>query len=72
MTVLPSAPWQGTAGLNLLQVLKLKTAEFKILTRSHTPGVSAFLLRRADSDRPVAAGARCPGTATAISRWRRS
>jgi len=37
MTVLPSAPWQGTAGLNLLQVLKLKTAEFKILTRSHTP-----------------------------------
>jgi len=55
MTVLLSAPWQGTAGLNLLQVLKLKTAEFKILTRSH----------------PVAAGARCPGTATAISsRWR--
>jgi len=37
MTVVLSAPWQGTAGLNLLQALKLKTAEFKILTRSHTP-----------------------------------
>jgi DNA polymerase IV len=51
-------------------VLKLKTAEFKILTRSHTV-VSSFLLRRTDGDRAFAAGTRCPRTAATVSPGRR-
>jgi DNA polymerase IV len=47
-------------------VLKLKTAEFKILTV-----VSSFLLRRTDSDRAFAAGTRCPRTVATGSPGRR-
>ena len=52
-------------------VLKLKTSEFKILTRSHTPA-PPIILRRVDGHRAEAArtgGPRAPATLSACGRW---
>jgi DNA polymerase-4 len=42
-------------------VLKLKTAEFKILTRSHTPSFPPSSCERADGDSPLTEGTRLLG-----------
>src|SRR5713101_8093190 len=53
-------------------VLKLKTSEFKILTRRHTAGFSTCFLRGADEYRPITATTCRPPTAPAVSPgWRR-
>jgi DNA polymerase-4 len=52
-------------------VLKLKTAEFKILTRSHTPSSPPCFVRGIDGHHSFAARARYPRTAAAISSRRR-
>lgn len=52
-------------------VLKLKTAEFKILTRSHTPSSPSHFVRGIDGHRSFAARVRYSRTAAAISSRRR-
>src|SRR5216683_3185873 len=48
-------------------VLKLKTSEFKTLTRSHTAGFSTCFLRGAHEYRPITATTCRPPTAPAVS-----
>ena len=53
-------------------VLKLKTSNFNILTRSHTPQLSALFLRGVDDHRVGAAGASgAEHGATLSTRWHR-
>ena len=50
-------------------VLKLKTAQFQVLTRSQTPIVAARLLRRTDADRSVIAGQSEPSMPSRSFDW---
>ena len=50
-------------------VLKQKTSEFKILTRSHTATYPPSFVQRINQHCPAAAGARAPSTPNNVTDW---